>query len=287
LASLQFDPRRLVEGNLAGAHKSPLAGFAVEFAGHREYVPGDDPRHIDWRVYYNRDKFFVKQYEMETNFVCHIVLDISGSMRYGQGPEKKIVAAARLAAVLGYAILRQNDKVALGTVDQQVRDYLPPSDSLAQMVRVTELLDDVTTTKKTHLGPSLNDLAGRFGRREIVLIMSDFFCDLPDLESAVQRLRYQQHEVILFQILHNDEWEFELAGLTQFVGCESDESLVADPHDLRARYLDAVRKQTGDVRAIAERNGGEYLFVNTRRDFGELLADYLQRRQHANHNPVK
>ena len=223
---------------------------------------------------------------METNLVCHIVLDISGSMRYGQGHEQKILAAARLAAVLGYAVLRQNDKVALATVDQEVRHYLPPSDSLAQMVRITELLDDVTTTKKTSLGPSLNDLAARFGRREIVLIMSDFFCDLAELESAVQRLRYQQHEVVLFQILHEDEWQFELSGLTQFVGCESADSLVADPDELRSRYLEAVRKLAQDVRAISERNRGEYVFVNTRNDFGELLADYLQRRQHVNRGPV-
>src|SRR2546425_1094535 len=106
VASRQIEPRGLVLGNLAGAHKSPLAGFAVEFAGHREYVPGDDPRHVDWRVYYTRDKYFVKQYELETNFVCHLLLDVSASMRYGEGTEQKLLYAAQMAMAFGYSIIR-------------------------------------------------------------------------------------------------------------------------------------------------------------------------------------
>ena len=115
VADRHLDPRGLVIGNLAGAHKSPLSGFAVEFAGHREYVPGDDPKHIDWRVYFNRDKYFVKQYELETNFVCHLLLDISASMRYGEGSEQKLLCAAQIATTLGYSIIRQSDKVSLAT----------------------------------------------------------------------------------------------------------------------------------------------------------------------------
>src|SRR3989337_2189182 len=115
VADRAFEPRSLVIGNLAGAHKSPLSGFAVEFAGHREYVAGDDPKHIDWRVYFNRDKYFVKQYELETNFVCHLLLDISASMRYGEGREQKLLCAAQFATTLGYSIIRQSDKVSLAT----------------------------------------------------------------------------------------------------------------------------------------------------------------------------
>src|SRR6516225_3975724 len=106
VADRMVEPKDLVIGNLAGAHKSPLSGFAVEFAGHREYVPGDDPRHVDWRVYFNRDKYFVKQYELETNFVCHLVLDVSASMRYGEGEQQKLLYAVQLAMALGYSIVR-------------------------------------------------------------------------------------------------------------------------------------------------------------------------------------
>ena len=278
LADRRFHPRWLVEGNLAGAHKSPLAGFAVEFAGHREYVPGDDPKHIDWRVYYNRDKYFVKQYEMETNLVCHLVLDISGSMRYGEGAEQKVLAAARLAVVLGYAILRHSDKIAFATIDHEVRSHLPPSDSFSQIVRMTEMLDDVAANDQTDLGGCLNNLAARFGRREIVIVFSDFFGDLNELEAAIQRLRYQHHEVILFHIMHHDELHLDLEGLTRFEGLESPQTVVADPYELRVRYGAAVHEFTASLRNLAERNAGEYVLVETRRSFAEVLADYLQRR---------
>src|SRR6187549_3034809 len=123
LAGRQLTPRGLVSGNLAGKHSSPRAGFAVEFAGHREYVPGDDLRHVDWRVFYTRDKFVIKQYEMETNLNCHLVLDVSASMRYGTGDEQKLLYAARAATTLAHAVVAQNDRVSLATIDERVRGF--------------------------------------------------------------------------------------------------------------------------------------------------------------------
>src|SRR5207302_811420 len=125
MANRRIEPRGLVLGSLAGAHKSPLSGFAVEFAGHREYVPGDDPRHIDWRLYFKRDKYFIKQYEMETNLVCHLVLDISASMRYGEKHRQKLLYASQMLATLGYAIVRQSDQVSLSTFDEALRGAIP------------------------------------------------------------------------------------------------------------------------------------------------------------------
>src|SRR2546421_1110966 len=168
VASRHIEPKDLVIGNLAGAHKSPLSGFAVEFAGHREYVPGDDPRHVDWRVYFKRDKYFVKQYELETNFICHVVLDVSASMRYGEGHEQKLLYAAQMAMALGYSIISQSDKVSLFTFDDRVRGIVPPSNSMAQVLRMTEHLDRVEPIEKTAIDRSLADIAGRLGRREIV-----------------------------------------------------------------------------------------------------------------------
>src|SRR4026207_747175 len=134
VADRHLEPQGLVIGNLAGAHKSPLSGFAVEFAGHREYVPGDDPNHVDRRVSFSRDKYFVKQYELETNFVCHLVLDVSASMRYGDAGEQKLLYAAQMAMALGHSVIRQSDKVALFTFDDRVRGHIPPSNSMAQVV---------------------------------------------------------------------------------------------------------------------------------------------------------
>src|SRR6476646_794214 len=189
VAGRHIEPRDLVIGNLAGAHKSPLSGVAVEFAGHREYLPGDDPKHVDWRVYYTRDKYFVKQYELETNFVCHLVLDVSASMRYGDGPQQKLLYASQMAMALGYSVIRQSDKVSLFTFDDRVRGIVPPSNSMAQVVRMTEHLDQIEPVEKTALDGSLGDIAGRLGRREIVMIFSDLFGDLGRLEPVLQRFR--------------------------------------------------------------------------------------------------
>jgi uncharacterized protein (DUF58 family) len=278
VADRHFDPRGLVIGNLAGAHKSPLSGFAVEFAGHREYAPGDDPKHIDWRVYFNRDKFFVKQYELETNFVCHLLLDISASMRYGEGNEQKLMYASQMAATLGYSIVRQSDKVSLATFDSQVRGFLPASNSMDQIVRMTQHLDEIEPVEKTSMADCLMELSTRMGRREIVVVFSDFFTDLDQLEAAVHRMRYNRHEVVLFQVLHHHELSFEFDTMTKFVGLEIPEELLVQPEDLRRGYLNALERFNQQLEEIADRNMSERFQVDTSRPLSETFADYLNRR---------
>lgn len=278
VADRHLEPQGLVIGNLAGAHKSPLSGFAVEFAGHREYVPGDDPKHVDWRVYFNRDKYFVKQYELETNFVCHLVLDVSASMRYGEGREQKLLYAAQMATMLGYSVVRQSDKVTLATFDDRVRGFIPPSNSMDQIVRMTQHLDELEAKEKTAMSDCLHDIAGRLGRREIVMIFSDFFTNLEGLEPVLQRLRYSKHEVILFQVMHHDEITLELDGMVKFVGLETPDELLAQTDDLRKNYLAAVKRHADQLEEIAQRNGCERVLVDTRRNMSELLLDYLNQR---------
>ena len=278
VADRHFDPRGLVVGNLAGAHQSPLSGFAVEFAGHREYSPGDDPKHIDWRVYFNRDKLFVKQYALETNFVCHLLLDISASMRYGDGAQQKLMYASCMAATLGYSIVRQSDKVSLATFDSQVRSLLPPSNSLDQIVRMTQHLDEIQPVQKTSMADCLIELSTRMGHREIVVVFSDFFTDLETLEAALHRLRYNRHEVVLFQVLHHDELSFEFDTMTKFIGLEIAEELLVQPEDLRRGYLNALDEYNRQLEEIAERNATDRLLVDTSRPLGETFADYLNRR---------
>ncbi|HUE73669.1 MAG TPA: DUF58 domain-containing protein [Pirellulaceae bacterium] len=278
VADRHLEPQGLVIGNLAGAHKSPLSGFAVEFAGHREYVPGDDPKHVDWRVYFTRDKYFVKQYELETNFVCHLVLDVSASMRYGAGREQKLLYAAQMATILGYSVVRQSDKVALATFDDRVRGFIPPSNSMDQIVRMTQHLDELEAKEKTAMSDCLHDIASRLGRREIVMIYSDFFTNLDELEPVLQRLRYSRHEVILFQVMHHDEITLELDGMVKFVGLESPDELLAQTDDLRTSYLAAVKRHVDQFEEIAQRNGCERVLVDTRRSMSELLLDYLNQR---------
>ena len=278
VADRHLEPQGLVIGNLAGAHKSPLSGFAVEFAGHREYVPGDDPKHVDWRVYFTRDKYFVKQYELETNFVCHLVLDVSASMRYGQGREQKLLYAAQMATMLGYSVVRQSDKVTLATFDDRVRGFIPPSNSMDQIVRMTQHLDELQPVEKTAMSDCLHDIAGRLGRREIVMLFSDFFTNLDELEPVLQRLRYSRHEVILFQVMHHDELTLQLDGMVKFVGLETADELLAQTDDLRQGYLAAMQRHSDQLEELAGRNGCERVLVDTRRNMSELLLDYLNQR---------
>jgi uncharacterized protein (DUF58 family) len=278
VAERHIEPRGLVIGNLAGAHKSPLSGFAVEFAGHREYVLGDDPKHIDWRVYFTREKLFVKQYELETNFVCHLLLDVSASMRYGEGVQQKLLYASQMAVTLGYSIVKQTDKVALTTFDNRVRGSITPSNSIGQIMRMTQHLDEIAPVEKTNMADCLTDIAGRIGRREIVMLFSDFFTDLAALELALQRFRFAQNEVVLFQIMHHDELAFEFDTMTKFLGLEVPEEILAQPDDLRNAYLAAVKKHHTELEAIALRNRCELVLCDTSRNMGELFIDYLNRR---------
>lgn len=282
VAERHIEPQGLVIGNLAGAHKSPLSGFAVEFAGHREYVWGDDPKHIDWRVYFTRDKYFIKQYEMETNFVCHLVLDVSASMRYGEGPRQKLLYAAQLATTLGYSIVRQSDKVSLATFDERVVGFVAPSNNMSQVVRMTEHLDQIQPVQKTRMAECLAELTSRMRRREIVLVFSDFFTDLTALESALQRMRYNRHEVVLFHVLHHDELAFQFDGLIKFVGLEDADELLMQPEDLRIAYLRAFQRFETQLEDLCQRNRIERVRVDTSRHAGELLIDYLNQRSLVN-----
>jgi uncharacterized protein (DUF58 family) len=283
LAGRSIEPKSLVLGNLAGGHRSPLAGFAVEFAGHREYVRGDDPRHVDWRLYYTREKLFIKQYEMETNFVCHLVLDVSASMRYGEGDSNKLAYAARLATTLGYAIVRQNDKVSLATIDDRVRGFVPPGHTMAQIHRITSHLDAIASDRETRLPECLAELAGRTGRRAIVMIFSDVFAEPEELEPPLQQLRFRDHEVVLFRLLHPDERDFPLAGMTKFIGLEAEGEELTQPEDVRAAYLAALADHEARLADVCHRNRIELVAVDTGRPPAESLIDYLDRRSRTHH----
>ena len=278
IADHAIEPRGLVGGNLSGAHKSPLSGFAVEFSGHRDYIVGDDPKHIDWRLFYKRERLSIKQYEMETNFVCHLLLDISASMRYGEGASQKLSYAAQAAMTLGHAIISHNDKVSLATFDDQVRGHLPPGNSLALIHRMIEHLDQVNPVESTSLAQCVLDLAGRMGRREIVMIFSDFLTNLDELESAIQRLKYHRHEIVLFHVLHREERSFELDGMIKFLGLEDGSEYLAQASDIRDAYLQALGGYEAQFEEICRRNGVERVRLNTNQDLGDDLIEYLNHR---------
>lgn len=278
LSGRSLEPRGLVSGNLAGSHKSPASGFAVEFSGHREYVPGDDPKHIDWRVFFTRDKYFIKQYEMETNFVCHLMLDISKSMRYGDEGSQKMLFGSRLAVSLAHSIVRQGDKVSFTTFDTQIRGHIPASNALPQIIRMSQHLDETAAEDKTDLHACLSEFSQRMARREIVMIFSDFFGDLTKLEHAIQRIRFNKHDVVLVQVIHDHELNFNLDGMTRFVGLEVDAQQIAQPADIRKSYLQAIGRFNSELVDIATRNNCDHLLACTKDNPGAIFWEYLNQR---------
>src|SRR5262245_13618043 len=190
IRNLELRARQVVEGYLSGMHRSPQHGFAVEFAQHREYVPGDDIKHIDWKVFGRTERYFLKQYEEETNLICWLLLDVSDSMRYGSGPVTKYDYACLTAASLASLTLHQQDSVGLVTFDDQVRKFVKPSGQASHLKQVVQVMNQGAGREKTRLAPLFHELAERMARRAIVVVLSDLFDDVADLLASFQHLRY-------------------------------------------------------------------------------------------------
>jgi len=273
------NPKGLVEGSMAGAHKSPFHGFSVEFAGHREYMPGDDPKHIDWRAYYKRDKYLLKQYEADTNLVCQILLDVSESMTYGSTEEAtKLDYASYLAVSLAYLVTKARDKIGIGLFDDRVVDYHNPSNSLASTYKISEVLEGVEATKKTDVDKMFLDFAERIGRRQIVMIISDCLMDVDQLKHGLARLQYDCHEIVLFHVMDPYEIDFPLDGHVKFKGLEGFEELKLQPKQIRKAYLEKVAEHQQKLKKACEASQAEYVLVNTGRPVEELLFGYLTSR---------
>ncbi len=276
--ALGLKARQVVEGLRVGDHKSPYKGFSVEFVQHREYVPGDDIRHIDWKSYGRSERYTIKQYEQETNFIAHLLVDGSASMRYGSGATNKLEYAKLLAASLAYLIVRQRDSVSLRIFDSGWRAELPASGNLTHINAITHTLQECRPVEKTNMGPLLDQVADLVSRRGIVMVISDAFDDVEAVVKGLRHLRFRGHEVILFHILHRDEVEFPLDGNIRFIGLEGFEELMARPHLLRPAYLKAVNEYLAAIQKGCDSSGVDYVRLTTDRPLVGPLGEYLIRR---------
>ncbi|MFO0843136.1 MAG: DUF58 domain-containing protein [Gemmataceae bacterium] len=239
MRSLELQARLIVEGYLSGMHKSPYHGFSVEFAQHREYVPGDDLKHLDWKVYSRTGRFYLKQYEEETNLTLWLLIDASESMRHGSRPEvRKYDYACMAAAALAYLTLHQQDAVGLATYDHAVRALLRPTSQASHLKQIVTILNKGPGKERTALAPIFHDLAERITRRGIIVILSDCFDGLDDILAGLKHLRHKRHEVLLLQVLDPAELEFPFQEATLFRGMEQEPELLTDPRSLRDGYLD-------------------------------------------------
>jgi len=275
LGRLEIRARRIVEGFLAGLHRSPYRGFSVEFAEHRAYVPGDDPRHIDWKVWARRERYSIKQYHEETNFVATVLLDASGSMGFSSGGPTKLDHAAQLAAALAYLVLRQNDAAALGIFDRRRAAYLPPGTRMGFLARLAEALGRREPRDGTDVGRALEEFARTIPRKGIVVAISDFL-DRPDaILRGLRSLRARGHEVIAFQVLDPAERDFPMQGHVLFEGMEADLRVRAEPQRIRDAYLRALEDHLRALRQGAGRSGIDHRLTTTAEPIDGLLLAYL------------
>jgi uncharacterized protein (DUF58 family) len=292
-SAIQFDPtslakygrltlvaRGLVEGFLTGVHKSPYKGFSVEFAEHRQYYPGDEIRHIDWRAYGKTDRYYIKEYEEETNLKAHLLVDASGSMAYRGRHASKFQYAQYIAASLAYLMLHQRDAVGLVTHDTRLRQMIQPRANAKHLLRLINVLEQTQPGGETSLAPLWHDLAGRLRRRGLIVVLSDCFDQLGPLLRALRHFRHRRHEVLLFHLLAPEELEFPFSRMTQFRNLEmAGHRILVDPGQLRREYLKNFETFCTQLREQARQMQIDYHLLRTDEPVDRALGAYLTKRQ--------
>lgn len=280
LKNLSLAARLVVEGFFAGMHKSPHRGFSIEFAEHREYTPGVDPRHIDWRVYGRRDKLYVKQYEEETSLRCYLLVDRSASMDYkSDGPLTKLQYGSFLAASLAYLMAMQHDAIGLISYDTQVRDLVPARQGPGHLRVIMDKLEAIVPGGETGLSDTFHELAETLRRRALVVVISDLFDDADRLVSALKHFRHKKHEVVVFQTLDPAELTFPFDDITRIEDMENQREVMSDPRAFRKAYLEELSRFLTTVRQGCLSGQIDYALAATNERFDTFLGNYLARRQ--------
>jgi uncharacterized protein (DUF58 family) len=279
LGDLELIAREVVEGLRVGSHRSPLRGFSTEFAHHRQYVPGDAIRNIDWRVYGRTGRYYTKLYEAETNFDCQLVMDASASMNYSSAAVSKLDYAKFLAAALAYIVLKQRDSVGLSIFDSEVRAYLPPRSTMGILAQMDQLLRETKSVPRTTLGSQLHDVAMMLKRRSFVIVISDLLADVPDILGGLDHLRFDGHNVLVLQTLDPHEIEFPFTGTWQFDGLEQEEPLITQPERMRDDYLAKFHEHQDALRAGCVAAHIDYALVDTSRPLDAFLAEFFHQRE--------
>lgn len=280
IEGLDLKARLIVEGYISGLHRSPFRGFSVEFAEHREYVPGDDIRFLDWKVFGRSDRLYIKRYEDETNLEATLVVDVSASMTYRSATNEhtKLDYARWAAAALAYLITQQQDAVGLVLFDDRVRRTLPTGNNPLHLKNVIGALDTAAPTPGTAVGKALKEVADALRRRGLVLLFSDLLDDLKTVVAGLETLRHRGHEVLLFHVLDRDESTFPFERLTRFLDLEGPADVVADPEAIRAAYLAEVDDFQRRLRRACLANRIDYVPLDTSEPLGTTLSAYLARR---------
>jgi uncharacterized protein (DUF58 family) len=287
ISRLDLRAKQVVEGFISGMHKSPVFGHSIEFVQHREYTIGDDIRHLDWKVWSKTDRYYIKQYEAETNLRCNIVLDVSESMHYGRGPLNKYEYSSTAAACLAYLLLKQQDAVGILTFDSNVRHIVPPRSQNTHIDAICSAMHTSRPREKTDIFGILRKVTESISGRGMVVVISDFLVDREPLVKGLEMLRQRRHDILVFHILDDDEMTFPFAGTTRFEGMEELPHLLCDPKALRDGYLEALEEYLVEVRRGCTRLGIDYQLVRTGDYLDAVLSKFLNYRMDVRNNAAR
>ncbi|MEE9316039.1 MAG: DUF58 domain-containing protein [bacterium] len=279
LSTMLLKARFVVEGFIAGLHQSPYRGFSLEFAQHREYSPGDETRHIDWKVYGRKDKYFVKQYQEETNLKGYILLDISASMGYKSKEITKLQYGSYLAASLAFLMLRQQDSVGLVTFDERIKKYIPPRQSKGHLSLILEELEKLTSSSQTGINRSLQELGQYTKRRGLIILISDLLDDQEKVLNALKYFRFKKHEVIVFHLLDPAEMELPFTNVLWLEDMENGKRVLTHPQIIREKYKSVVKEFVETYKLSCLRSDIDYCLMDTKTPLDFALGAYLARRK--------
>ena len=278
IGSLDVVARQVVEGVRIGMHRSPARGISSEFTAYRQYVPGDEAQSIDWKSYARSDRYYVKLYEAETNFVSNLLIDASGSMTYASGKISKLEYAKFMAASMAYLITDQGDSVGAAVFDGEMQSYIPPKSSKSILNDISRELEKSTPKPRTNVGAVLGNFAHRMARRGVVMLFSDMLDKTEDFVSGINHLRFRGHNVVVFHILDPYELEFPFKGTSKFVGLENDGEVITQPDRLRDNYLIELERFISGIRRACAKAQVDYVLVNTAEPIEHVLSGFLRQR---------
>ena len=279
IGSLDLRARLVVEGFMVGLHKSPYHGFSVEFSQHRPYMQGDNLRSVDWRVFGKTEKYYIKQYEEETNLRSYIILDSSKSMGYSSHDNiSKLDYASTLVAALSYMMIKQQDAISLTIYADEIKKHLPPKSSNSYLQQVLKELVTLKASSKTNTSEALNKVAEKIKRRGLVIIISDFFDDVDKTLNAIKHFAHQKNEVIIFQILDPMERTFGFGKDAIFKDLETDEELTTQPYQIQKAYQQAMNEFTNKIKRECLNSNFDYNLLDTSVPFDKALFSYIQKR---------
>jgi len=278
LGAIPLESRQPMSGNVAGRHRSPHRGSSVEFAEYRKYVQGDDTRRLDWKAYARSDRYYIKEFEADTNLRAYFVLDASGSMGFSGADAPRIQFARKLIATLSYLLVDQGDAAGLSVCKEKIHLEIPPTRRAAHLNHIFETLSNTAPSGETGLLKALHTIAEKTPQRALIIILSDLFCDTDSLAEALQHLRYRKHDIAVFHLLDQQEIDFNFERPHRFIDMEDKTSVVAEPALIAEEYRQAMKDFMQTVQTKCHDVHADYHLITTNQNYEQVLHNFLTTR---------